>query len=162
MPRTEVVARNQLGICVRFLSTDAASADRHDGRWRRLLVRVHRQRRDDAIGTGVLPQGLGRELHHRYTATVVVWFGSPQCLFVLRCMLRQLASCSVESGVRMSKHVTKSSVDSGVRVLLTGGRRRSQRPGDRNAALPAGDRSSVAWLRLRWRQGPHHAARLRR
>ena len=36
-----------------------------DRRRRRLLVRVHRQRRRDAPGARVLPQGLGREHHHR-------------------------------------------------------------------------------------------------
>ena len=36
-----------------------------DRRRRRLLLRVHRQRRGDAPGPRVLPQGVGREHHHR-------------------------------------------------------------------------------------------------
>ena len=42
----------------------AVSRGHHQGR-RGLLVRVHRQRRRHAPGAGVLPQGLGREHHHR-------------------------------------------------------------------------------------------------
>ena len=38
---------------------------RDDRRRRRLQLRVHRQRRRDARGAGVLPQGLGRVGHHR-------------------------------------------------------------------------------------------------
>ena len=38
---------------------------RDDRRRRRLFVRVHRQRQRDAPGARVLPQGLGREHHHR-------------------------------------------------------------------------------------------------
>ncbi len=39
---------------------------RRPHRWRRrLLLRVYRQRQRDALGAGVLPQGLGRVDHHR-------------------------------------------------------------------------------------------------
>jgi hypothetical protein len=46
-------------------AADPAGHRRADRRRRGLQLRVHRQRRGDARGAGVLPQGLGRERHHR-------------------------------------------------------------------------------------------------
>ncbi len=42
-----------------------AAPDRHDRRRGGLQLRVYRQRQGHAPGAGVLPQGLGPELHHR-------------------------------------------------------------------------------------------------